>query len=119
VQRLISFPEIREAIISTAEPSVNLRKRIEMLGAIFVQHAKPNRGLQLNQGAQSRHGRLVTVSPRRHRTSSEHIRALAELEQMYVIGGAFHRHFDDPLFHFNPSSSLFAKERASKRRFMR
>jgi hypothetical protein len=44
VQRLISFPEIREVIISAAEPSVNLRKRIEMLGAIFVQNAKPNRG---------------------------------------------------------------------------
>jgi hypothetical protein len=35
VQRLRSFPEVREIIISAAEPSLNLRKRVEMLGAIL------------------------------------------------------------------------------------
>jgi GT2 family glycosyltransferase len=95
VQRLISFPEIREVIISAAEPSVNLRKRIEMLGAIFVQNAKPNRGLQLNKGAQIATADWLLFHHADAELRPEHIQALAELEQMDVIGGAFHRQFDE------------------------
>jgi glycosyltransferase involved in cell wall biosynthesis len=51
IARLRSFVEVREVIVSAAEPTAGLRERVLSAGAIFCKSAEPNRGRQLNEGA--------------------------------------------------------------------
>jgi GT2 family glycosyltransferase len=95
VQRLRSFPEVREIIISAAEPSVNLRKGVEMLGAIFVENSKPNRGLQLNQGAQIATADWLLFHHVDTELTPDHVATLVALDWDDAMGGAFYRRFDE------------------------
>jgi GT2 family glycosyltransferase len=95
MQRLHSFPEVREVIISAAEPSPSLRDGAKTLGAIFIENATPNRGLQLNHGARVATAEWLLFHHADTELDRGHIRALAALQQMDVIGGAFYRKFDE------------------------
>jgi len=95
VQRLITFPEVREVIVSAAEPAAGLRDRIEMFGAIFVESSKPNRGLQLNQGAQVASGDWLLFQHADTELTPAHVAALAKVDALDTVGGAFYRKFDE------------------------
>ena len=93
--RLQSLAEIREIIISAAEPATGLREKIEMLRGVFVHSAKPNRGAQLNIGAGLATGDWLLFHHADTELRREHVEALAALNGTDVIGGAFYRAFDE------------------------
>ncbi len=93
--RLRSSPHICEIIVSAAEPANGLRERIETLGGVFVQGAKPNRGAQLNIGARFATGDWLLSQHADTELCREHADALAALNGVDVVGGAFYRAFDE------------------------
>lgn len=95
VDRLRSLPEIREIIVSAAEPVAGLREQIELRDGIFLQNPEPNRGQQLNHGAQIATGDWLLFHHADTELRPEHIRALAALNGSDVVGGAFYREFDE------------------------
>jgi hypothetical protein len=95
VRRLQFLPEIREIIISAAEPATGLREQIEMLGGIFVETVRPNRGAQLNLGARVATAPWLLFQHADTELRKEHVNALAELDETNFVGGAFYREFDE------------------------
>jgi GT2 family glycosyltransferase len=95
LKRLESFPEIREIIVSGAEPAGDLQEKIESLGGIFVESTQPNRGAQLNAGAQVACGDWLLFHHADTELRKDHINALAALGGTVVVGGAFYRAFDE------------------------
>jgi glycosyltransferase involved in cell wall biosynthesis len=92
--RLRACPEIREIIVSAAEPSAQVAEAVERAGAMFVENAKPNRGRQLNKGARFATGEWLLFQHVDTELTNEHIAALASLHFADAIGGAFYRKFD-------------------------
>ena len=66
-----------------------------MLGAIFVENSKPNRGLQLNQGAQIATADWLLFHHVDTELTSSHVAALGSLDSGDAVGGAFYRRFDE------------------------
>ena len=95
VKRLRSFAEVREVIISAAEPKGDLAGRIEELGAIFLQSAEPNRGRQLNEGARIATADWLLFHHADTELTGAHVAALAALTSTDALGGAFYRKFDE------------------------
>jgi len=94
IARLRCFSEIREMIVSAAEPSANL-KNLEALGAILLQNGEPNRGRQLNNGARIANGEWLLFHHADTEFTAEHAAAIAALDPTDVVGGAFYRKFDE------------------------
>jgi GT2 family glycosyltransferase len=95
VQRLKSFPEVREIIVPAAEPLASLRERLKVLGAIFVESSRPNRGLQSNRGAQVAMADWLLFHHADTELTAAHVAALAALDSAEIVGGAFYRKFDE------------------------
>jgi hypothetical protein len=95
VQRLRVCPEIREIIVSAAEPLPNLRDQIENLGAIFVETARPNRGRQLTEGARFATADWLLFQHVDTELTAAHMAALGTLNSGSAVGGAFYRKFDN------------------------
>lgn len=95
LDRLRSFANIREVIVSSAEPAVGLREQIEQRDGMFLQIQAPNRGQQLNHGAQIATGDWLLFHHADSDLRPEHVRALAALNGSDVVGGAFYRKFDE------------------------
>jgi hypothetical protein len=95
VRRLKSCPEVREVIISAAEPLTTLRERVEGAGAMFVGSPAPNRGLQLQPGAQIATADWLLFHHADTELTCAHIAALAALDSADIVGGAFYRSFDE------------------------
>ena len=95
VANLKSWPQIREVIVSAAEPAFDLRRQLEEAGAIFLDNVKPNRGQQLNEGARIATGEWLLFQHADTEVRREHVEALAALNGTDVVGGAFYRAFDE------------------------
>ena len=95
VPNLKSWRQIREVIVSAAEPVFDLRRQLEEAGAIFLDNPKPNRGRQLNEGARIATGDWLLFQHADTELCREHVEALAALNESDVVGGAFYRAFDD------------------------
>jgi hypothetical protein len=94
IAQLRTFPAIREVIVSVAEPATNLRERVESAGAVFCQNRKPNRGRQLNKGAKMATAEWLLFHHADTEMTSAHCGALAGIASSDVVGGGFHRKFD-------------------------
>ncbi len=95
VPNLKSWRQIREVIVSAAEPVFDLRRQLEEAGAIFLDNPKPNRGRQLNEGARIATGDWLLFQHADTELCREHVEALAALNESDVVGGAFYRAFDE------------------------
>jgi rSAM/selenodomain-associated transferase 2 len=95
VNRLQSFPGVREVIISAAEPTHDFGNRVQALGAIFLKNAEPNRGRQLNKGALVATADWLLFHHADTELTFAHVAALAALDPADAIGGAFYRKFDE------------------------
>jgi glycosyltransferase involved in cell wall biosynthesis len=95
VQRLRFFPEVREIIVSAAEIADELCERVRAAGGIFLANNEPNRGRQLNQGADLATADWVLFHHADSFIDSDHVKALAALDSSGTVGGAFYRKFDE------------------------
>lgn len=94
VRGLKSWPHVREIIVSAAGSTVELRRELEETGAILLDNAEPNRGQQLNRGAQIARGEWLLFHHADSELRREHVEALAALNGTDAVGGAFYRVFD-------------------------
>ena len=95
VQNLRSWPQVREVIVSAAEPASELCRQLEEAGAIFLNGHKPNRGQQLNEGARIATADWLLFQHADTELRREHVEALAALNGTDAVGGAFYRAFDE------------------------
>ena len=93
--RLCSFAEIREIIVSAAEPAADLRGRVEAHGAVLVENTRPNRGEQLNRGAELATADWLLFHHADTELTCAHIASLAALGRTNAVGGGFYREFDE------------------------
>lgn len=96
VERLSLDPSVGEWIIAAVEPSERLSS-LERRGALrLVVCAEPSRGRQMNLGAAQAHGTLLCFHHADSELQPEHFDALAAVaNDDSIVGGAFHRRFDD------------------------
>ena len=88
--------QVRETIVSLAEPNPELIARIKELGAAVINAGAPNRGRQLDLGASVATGNWLLFHHADSQLTPEHLRALGELDLTgKVVGGAFYRRFDE------------------------
>lgn len=95
ITRLRNFPEIGEIIIAAAESPPGFQEKVEAAGAVVLQTARPNRGEQLNIGAQIATGEWLLFQHADGELHREHVEALAALNGTDTVGGAFYRRFDE------------------------
>lgn len=88
-----------EWVVAAVEPSERLRK-LEDRGEIrLVVCDRPSRGAQMNAGAQEARGLLLYFHHADSEFRSEHLESLAiAAGNKEIVGGAFHRQFDDRHF---------------------
>ncbi|GAB4175992.1 MAG: TIGR04283 family arsenosugar biosynthesis glycosyltransferase [Terrimicrobiaceae bacterium] len=96
VERLPTAPEVAEWVIASVEPFHKIRD-LERFGALrIVQCPEPSRGRQMNLGASVASGRLLCFHHADSDLQAAHLEALAAVAtDESIIGGAFHRHFDN------------------------
>jgi len=96
VKRVACEPNTAEWVVAAIEPSKALRE-LEGRGEIrLVACDRPSRGAQMNAGAAAARGFLLCFHHADSELCSEHIHALeAAATNEAIVGGAFHRRFDD------------------------
>jgi len=96
VERVQIDPALGEWVIAAVEPGGRLRN-LDRSGAIrLVVCGEPSRGAQMNRGAAQASGTLLCFHHADTELRPEHLRALkAASEDDSIVGGAFHRRFDD------------------------
>ena len=95
IARLRSFAEVREVIVSAAEPTAGLRERVVLAGAIFCNSAEPNRGRQLNKGAKIATAEWLLFHHADAEITAAHMAAFAAVASTDAVGGGFYRKFDE------------------------
>jgi rSAM/selenodomain-associated transferase 2 len=91
---LQSCAAVREIIVSAAQPTADLRARVEAFGAKFLECAQPNRGRQLNQGAKIATADWLLFHHADSHLDGNQVNTLAALSPSLAVGGAFYRKFD-------------------------
>lgn len=89
-------PALGEWVIAAVEPGGRLRN-LDRRGVLrLVVCGEPSRGAQMNHGAAQARGTLLCFHHGDTELRPEHLRALvAAAEDDAIVGGAFHRRFDD------------------------
>ncbi len=99
VNRLAFPPEPVEWVAAAVEPSETLRELARSGKIRLVVCGKPSRGAQMNAGATEARGSLLCFHHADSKLGPEHVAALtAAAKNHRIVGGAFHRQFDDRHF---------------------
>ena len=99
VNRLRFHPKPIEWIVAAVEPSERLRDLGRSGEIRLLVCDKPSRGAQMNAGAMEARGSLLCFHHADSELGPEHLAALAAAAKTDgIIGGAFHRQFDDRHF---------------------
>lgn len=86
---------LAEWIVAAVNPSADLELSAREKTIRLVSCKRPSRGSQMNAGAAMATGRLLCFHHADSEWSPEHLKALVSvLSQDEVVGGAFHRRFD-------------------------
>lgn len=89
-------PEERELIVADASEGPACAALAESLGARVVRCARPNRGGQMNAGAAAAGGEILLFQHADTEFSAAHWESLrATRTDAALLGGAFHRKFDE------------------------
>jgi hypothetical protein len=93
---IVEWPEVREVIVAAAEETEAVRIAVTCAGALCLGAGRPNRGRQLNLGARHATGEWLLFNHADTQITRAHVQSLAALTpREEIIGGAFHRHFDE------------------------
>ena len=99
VNRLPFPPKLVEWVVAAVEPSETLRELGRGGRIRLVVCGKPSRGAQMNAGATEARGSLLCFHHADSKLGPEHVAALAAAAGNHgIVGGAFHRQFDDRHF---------------------
>ena len=91
-----TWPEVREVIVVVAEETPEFRGAAEAAGALSIPAGQPNRGRQMNLGARHAGGEWLLFQHADTELTRAHVQALAALRsRAEIVGGAFHRKFDE------------------------
>jgi rSAM/selenodomain-associated transferase 2 len=96
VSGLPVVPELAEWIVVAVQPGERLRELHRQGMVRLISCDKPSRGRQMNAGAAEARGSLLCFHHADSELRPEHLTALKKAARNEaIIGGAFHRHFDD------------------------
>lgn len=89
-------PEVHEVIVAAAEPQAGVANELETAGVRLVDAGGPNRGRQMDAGAEMAKGRWLLFHHVDSQLTAMHLAALAALDaDSAAVGGAFYRRFDE------------------------
>ena len=86
------IPDVCEIIIVTASSETPLKSKNKIR---ILKADQPNRGLQMNVGAHGATGDFLVFHHADSDLSSAHIQAIQNITNATIVGGAFHRAFDE------------------------
>ena len=93
--QLATMRGITETIVVNASRDSISDRIIRTSGATLLKFSPPNRGGQLNAGAESAHGDVLLFQHADTELTEAHLKALElALRDPAILGGAFHRKFD-------------------------
>jgi len=93
---LMRIGSVTETIVIDASDDDSAQQFAEQCGATFVKTPVPNRGAQMNAGAALASGEVIVFQHADTELTDAHLAAVAAaLSNPAVIGGAFHRKFDE------------------------
>jgi rSAM/selenodomain-associated transferase 2 len=96
LRAIVEWPEVREVIVAAAEETEAVRVDVTRAGALCIAAGRPNRGRQLNLGARRATGEWLLFNHADTALTRAHVQGLATLTcRTEIVGGAFHRHFDE------------------------
>lgn len=96
IRSTYSQKDLVEWIIATVDPSEMLQNMARDSSLRLVECSMPSRGAQMNAGAQVARGSLLCFHHADTEMTPAHLESLLAVEaNPAVIGGAFHRRFDD------------------------
>ncbi|MGH8093515.1 MAG: TIGR04283 family arsenosugar biosynthesis glycosyltransferase [Chthoniobacterales bacterium] len=95
IPTLVRLNEIHEVIVVDASPVPAVAETVRAAGGIYLQAAAPNRGAQMNRGAEDATGDVFIFHHADSTLTADHLAAIRfALRDPGVIGGAFYRKFD-------------------------
>jgi rSAM/selenodomain-associated transferase 2 len=96
VSGLQVVPELAEWVVAAVQPGARLFELHRQGMARLISCDKPSRGRQMNVGAAEARGSLLCFHHADSELRPEHLSALEKAARNEaILGGAFHRHFDD------------------------
>ena len=110
VSRVALNATTAEWMVAAVEPSEVLRNLKDRGQIRLVVCERPSRGAQMNAGAREARGLLLCFHHADSELRSEHLESLAiAAGNKEIIGGAFHRQFDDRRFWMKKWESLLRR----------
>ena len=95
VPALVRLEEFHEIIVVDAMPEPATARLVRAAGGIYLHAGIPNRGVQMNLGAENAAGDVLVFHHADSLLSTPHPAAIRRaLSESEVIGGAFYRKFD-------------------------
>lgn len=96
IPAIAAWSEVGEIIVACAEETPEFRVSVEAAGAVCVAAGRPNRGRQMNAGARVATGEWLLFQHADTALTRAHVAAIAALKERHeIVGGAFHRKFDE------------------------
>ncbi len=93
--KLAAIPAVTETIVVNASRGAETDPIVEKWGATLVKYSPPNRGAQMNAGADAAEGDVLLFQHADTHVEEAHIKAIAQImRKPDVVGGAFYRKFD-------------------------
>ncbi len=93
--QISKLPGVAEVIVVNASRDLRSERLAQDCGAVYFKVFPPNRGLQMNTGAEAARGDVVLFQHADTDLREEHIAAIqTALRERSIVGGAFYRKFD-------------------------
>jgi hypothetical protein len=95
VPQLLGLEGVHEVVVVDALPDPKVAEVVRQAGGVYLHATAPNRGAQMNLGAENAAGEILLFHHADSVLKSEHVTAIQRaLCDPGVIGGAFYRKFD-------------------------
>ncbi|HET7513067.1 MAG TPA: TIGR04283 family arsenosugar biosynthesis glycosyltransferase [Chthoniobacterales bacterium] len=95
VPQLLSLKGLQEVVVVDALPDRITAEEVRQAGGLYFHSTAPNRGTQMNLGAENAAGDVLLFHHADSVLTAEHVAAIHRaLRDPGVIGGAFYRKFD-------------------------
>jgi rSAM/selenodomain-associated transferase 2 len=96
IPELVRLKELEEVIVVDASPSLTTSEMVRAAGGIYLPAETPSRGPQMNLGAARASGEVFIFHHADSQLTDRHLQAIrSALRDPAILGGAFHRKFDD------------------------
>ncbi|MEP6822880.1 MAG: TIGR04283 family arsenosugar biosynthesis glycosyltransferase [Chthoniobacterales bacterium] len=93
--KLAAIPAVTETIVVNASRGAETEPIVQKWGATLVKFSPPNRGAQMNAGAEAANGDVLLFQHADTHVDEAHVKAIAQaMRNPQIMGGAFYRKFD-------------------------